>query len=173
MKKTFKTIEDLENALMEPVTPEEQKEREEKAEEIKAKEWIEEFEKKPNVMKNHDGSYNVDGNVNLSQKNIKKLPVKFNIVKGSFLCYNNYLTSLEGAPNKVGGTFTCWNNQLTSLEGAPKEVGGDFWCGYNQLTSLEDAPKEVGENFECHNNPGKFTEEDVRKVCNVKGKIYV
>jgi hypothetical protein len=66
---------------------------------------------------------------------------------------------------------------LTSLEGAPEKVGKDFDCTNNQLINLEGAPKEVGKNFNCMNNPGPdgngFTEEDVRLVSNVKGKIYV
>ena len=94
-------------------------------------------------------------------------------VGGDFFCYKNQLTSLEGAPKEVGGDFDCYNNQLTSLEGAPKEVGRDFYCSYNQLTSLEGAPKEVGRDFDCSNNKVKFTRNDVKKVCNVKGKIFV
>ena len=74
---------------------------------------------------------------------------------------------------RVNGSFDCDNNQLTSLEGSPKVVGGDFWCVNNQLTSLNGSPKEVGGDFCCYDNPGKFTKEDVRKVCNVKGRIYV
>jgi hypothetical protein len=27
-------------------------------------------------------------------------------------------------------------------------------------------------NFYCYNNPGNFTVDDVRKVCNVSGNIY-
>ena len=69
--------------------------------------------------------------------------------------------------------FSCYNDQLTSLEGSPKEVRGSFSCSDNKLTSLEGSPKEVGGDFYCHNNPGKFTKEDVRKVCNVNGVIYV
>ena len=39
---------------------------------------------------------------------------------GDFNCYNNKLTTLEGAPSSVGGDFSCsFNNNLTSLEGAP------------------------------------------------------
>ena len=42
------------------------------------------------------------------------------------------------------------------------------------LTSLpNDVPKYVGDNFWCHNNTKKFTEEEVRAVCDVKGYIYV
>jgi hypothetical protein len=72
----------------------------------------------------------------------------------------------------VGGSFYCSFNYLTSLENCPKTVGGNFFCSRNKLTSLKGAPKSVGRDFVCYNNPGKFTEEQVRAVCNVKGDIY-
>jgi hypothetical protein len=105
-----------------------------------------------NWVKNPDGSYDVKGDVNLSDQHLKKLPYKFNKVSGGFYCYDNQLTSLEGAPKEVGGSFSCSNNQLTSLEGAPKEVGGNFYC---------------------YNNKKQFTIEDVKKVCKVRRNIRV
>ena len=71
---------------------------------------------------------------------------------GDFDCFNNQLTSLEGAPSSVGGFFSCSNNQLTSIEGSPVSVGGNFWCSNNQLTSLEGSPASVGGNFWCSSN---------------------
>jgi len=73
----------------------------------------------------------------------------------------------------VDGNFFCFNNNLTSLINAPSSVGDDFDCSYNDLTSLEFAPKTVGGFFDCTDNPVKFTEEQVRAVCDVKGRIYV
>jgi hypothetical protein len=57
-------------------------------------------------------------------------------VGGNFYCYNNKLTSLEGAPESVGGYFNCDNNNLTSLEGAPESVGGYFDCRNNPVNSV-------------------------------------
>jgi len=94
-------------------------------------------------------------------------------VGGYFNCSDNKLTSLEGAPKYVGGSFYCSYNNLTSLEGAPEKVVVGFYCSHNKLTSLEGAPKYVGGNFVCFDNPVKFTEEDVRKVSEVKGVIEV
>ena len=94
-------------------------------------------------------------------------------VGGDFYCDSNELTSLIGAPKSVSGNFACYNNKLTSLEGAPKSVGGGFYCSGNKLTSLEGAPQSVGRDFNCSNNVVKFTEEQVRAVCNVKGSITV
>ena len=52
-------------------------------------------------------------------------------------------------------------------------VKGNFFCHNNQLTSLEGSPEKVERNFYCLNNSVKFTEEDVRKVCKVKGRVFV
>jgi len=73
----------------------------------------------------------------------------------------------------VGGNFNCSYNELTSLEGAPKTVGESFGCSFNKLTSLVGAPKSVGEDFICHSNNVKFTEQDVRAVCDLKGTVYL
>jgi hypothetical protein len=91
----------------------------------------------------------VGGSVDMTKKGLEKIPIKFGKVEGNFYCWNNQLTSLEGAPLSVGGNFSCNGNQLTSLEGAPKSVGGDFSCGGNKLTSLEGAPNSVGCDFYC------------------------
>jgi hypothetical protein len=73
----------------------------------------------------------------------------------------------------VDGDFFCGNNNLTSLENCPKTVSGVFGCSSNFLKSLEGAPKFVGENFMCRFNSVKFTEKDIRAVCDVKGKIFL
>lgn len=73
----------------------------------------------------------------------------------------------------VSGFFNCSHNNLKSLEGAPEKVGGSFACNYcKSLESLEGAPKEVGGWFNCFKCKTQFTEEDVRKVSKVKGKIH-
>jgi hypothetical protein len=84
-----------------------------------------------------EGSIDVDGWVNLEDKELTRLPLRFGRVSKNFYCFNNYLTTLEGAPKEVGGDFSCSFNQLTTLEGAPKKVGESFYCNRNPLTSLE------------------------------------
>jgi hypothetical protein len=101
---------------------------------------------------NRDGLIDVDGNVNLNQSGLTKLPIKFGEVTGDFSCQHNQLTTLEGAPQSVGGDFSCRYNQLTTLEGAPQSVGGDFLCRDNQLTTLEGSPQSVGGYFYCSDN---------------------
>jgi len=62
---------------------------------------------------------------------------------------------------------------LTSLAGAPRSVTGRFDCVNNNLTSLAGAPSSVGGSFNCSDNDIKFTVEQVRAVCDVKGEIFV
>ncbi|NBW56723.1 hypothetical protein EBR43_02845 [bacterium] len=102
---------------------------------------------------NKSGLVDIDGSFNCKEQNLEDFKgVKFGVVGGDFYCYDNKLTSLEGAPQKVKGSFDCRYNKLTSLEGAPQKVGGEFDCSYNKLTSLEGAPQEVGWSFYCRYN---------------------
>jgi hypothetical protein len=99
----------------------------------------------------NDGLVDVDGDVDITNKSLTELPLRFGKITGDFNCSYNKLTSLEGAPKSVA-SFLCHGNQLVSLEGAPKSVGGNFYCSNNQLISLEGAPKSVGGNFDCYKN---------------------
>ena len=106
-----------------------------------------------NYIINPDGSIDVDGDVNISYRNLTILPLKFNKVSGYFYCNNNQLTSLEGSPKEISRSFSCRYNQLTSLEGSPTKIGGGFYCSGNKLTTLEGGPTKVGGYFFCYDNP--------------------
>ena len=95
----------------------------------------------------------VQGSLSVARQGLKKLP-NFSdfIVKESFFCYGNKLTSLEGAPQTVGNDFICYDNKLTSLRGAPEKISGRFYCHRNELTSLEGAPQFIGRRFDCQLN---------------------
>ncbi len=105
-----------------------------------------------NYTINHDGSIDVDGDVDITYEGLEQLPLKFNKINGSFLCYENILTSLEGCPKYVGESFNCSNNQLTTLVGCPMDVIGFFGCHNNKLSSLEGSPEYIGGIFNCSNN---------------------
>lgn len=83
---------------------------------------------------------------------LKRLPVSFDSVAGSFSCDNVGLTTLAGVPNSVGADFSCISNQLTSLAHSPQSVRGNFSCIGNRLTTLEHAPQNVGGDFACTGN---------------------
>lgn len=117
-----------------------------------------------------EGYFNCRGCSSL--KTLEGAPKK---VKSDFYCYEcNSLQTLKGAPKEVGGSFNCEDCiNLKSLKGSPVKVGRSFFCrGCSNLISLEGAPKEVGNAFYCDECKVKFTEDDVKKVSNVKDEIY-
>jgi hypothetical protein len=117
---------------------------------------------------NPDGSYDVEGDVNLSYGNRTEIPLKFNNVSGDFTCSHNRLTSLKGCPRKVGGAFECHNNrELVNLEWGPEEVSGNFYCMKNKLTSLKGCPQYIGEDFICYDNDLTSLEGGPKEVSGV------
>lgn len=113
----------------------------------------------------------VDGSFYCGNNELKTLKYSPQTVGGDFLCEFNQLKILEGAPKTVGGGFVCTYNQLKTLEGCPQTIDGNFDCSYNDLKTLKGAPQTVGGDFYCDNNLIEFTEDDVRKVSNVKEYI--
>ena len=105
-----------------------------------------------NYTINEDSTIDVDGDVDLRNKGLTKLPLKFGKVSGDFYCQYNQLTSLSGDPLSVGGYFDCSFNQLKSLSGAPLSVGGNFYCSYNQLKSLDGISRRISGGIYCRNN---------------------
>jgi hypothetical protein len=64
------------------------------------------------------------------------------------------------------------------LEGL--EVKGNFYCSQNYLSSLEGCPTSVGGDFVCQKQVDKegystlnTTEEEIRAVCKVMGKVIL
>ena len=114
---------------------------------------------------------NFDCSVCLSLESLKGAPKE---VGEDFSCIDcPSLESLEGAPKEIGGNFICHIcRSLTSLKGGPKKIGGNFNCMQcRSLASLEGAPEKVGGYFECRFCKVKFTEDDIKKISNVKGEI--
>ena len=114
--------------------------------------WCEEMGIKRYTI-NSQGEIDVDDNVIFRGSNIKELPYKFGTVMGQFNLSNcKNLISIKNCPNLIDGSFDCSDcPKLDSLEGCPKEVKNNFWC---------DCCKII------------FTEEEIKLVCDVRGKIY-
>lgn len=134
-----------------------------------------------NYVINRDRSIDVHGNVDISNQNLNKLPLKFRAIIGSFDCSSNNLTSLVGAPKSVGKHqkcddddflfylvstmgFDCSHNKLTSLVGAPVKVGGDFDCAYNLLDSLSGITSRIHLSLYCSNNQLTSLENGPTKI---------
>lgn len=100
-----------------------------------------------------DGMIIVEGDLDIMHKELTRLPdLSKVIVKGSFYCNNNALSSLLGSPARVEGGYFCNNNKLTTLEGATQNVGKNFLCHFNDLISLAGAPRIVIGDFYCGKN---------------------
>lgn len=112
---------------------------------------------------NPDLSIDVRGDVDLSDMNLQKLPLRFNRVTGSFWATNNILTSLDGSPQWVGKDFFVYNNNLSSLDGGAKVVIGEYSAQSNRLSSTNGFPLEVGSDFDISYNIGtkKLTMDDI------------
>jgi hypothetical protein len=108
--------------------------------------------KKYTINSDSELTVDVDGDVELSYRKLKEIPVQFGKVDGYFSCSNTNLNNLEGCPGSVGGSFYCSDNNLNSLEHCPSSVGGYFWCDNNNLNSLKGCPSSVGGYFGCYNN---------------------
>lgn len=115
------------------------------------KSWLDSMEIKDYII-NDDYSVDVNGSVNISNKKIKKIPVKFRFIQGNFDCSRNNLITLKNSPTKINGNFNCSNNKLSSLNMSPGEIYGHFNCAHNKLTSLENGPNFVRKSFDCSNN---------------------
>lgn len=143
--------------------------------EVQIRKWLDEHDIEKYTI-NDDLTIDVKGSVDLNGFTDKKLPdyIQFGKITEYFYIYGcPKLESLEGCPKEVGIDFYCFNcKNLESLKGAPKEVGSDFWCNNcSNLKSLEGCPKKVGGGFWCYNSGKRFTEDDIKKICKVKGII--
>ncbi len=99
-----------------------------------------------------NGTVTVHGSLDLRNRKLRRLPeLSGCVVEGDFLCGDNQLTSLKGAPKAVKGNFDCSGNNLTSLSGGPEEVGGGYGCARNFLADLKSTPRVVA-SMDCSGN---------------------
>lgn len=102
---------------------------------------------------NDDYSIDVDGHVDLANKELTKIPIKFNKVTGYFSCVGNQLVDLENAPRRVERNFMCqhqYYGSFISLKGAPEYVGFRFDFNDNEnLKDFTDFPTYVGATIDA------------------------
>jgi hypothetical protein len=97
---------------------------------------------------NKDYSIDVNNSVYLSNKELKKIPIKFNYVSGNFFCANNQLTSFENFPKKIGNKLDASHNKIKTLKDLPDidngvpntiDVFHSIDLSYNEISSFEGA----------------------------------
>ena len=114
--------------------------------------WCEDMGIK-NYTVNLQGEIEVDEYVNLDGRDIKELPYKFGRVNGYFSVNNCSLISLKNCPEILYDFFDCNNNE--------------------DLDSLNYIPKKVCGNIHCRDCKRKFTEEEVRSLCEVEARYLI
>ena len=75
--------------------------------------------------------------------------------------------------NICDGDFLLRDNQLKSMVGCPRIVKGDFMVDGNKLVDLDGCPEEVSGDFYIKKNDKKFTVDEIKKICNVGGRVVV
>jgi hypothetical protein len=91
---------------------------------------------------NSTGEVDVDGSVNIRNKGLTEIPVKFGRVEGDFNCSYNKLTTLKNCPNVIGdwlGLY-CKGNTLTDYFKNIKEEDFHLWGELNWFDVLQEYP---------------------------------
>jgi hypothetical protein len=96
------------------------------------------------------------------------------IIRGDFIALSYEIR--DGIPeyvkfNKCSGSFIIDNKSLPDMLGCPEIIEGDFIVPNNKITDLKGSPKQVNGDYIIKGNPGNFKEEDIKKICDVQGKI--
>lgn len=117
---------------------------------------------------NSDGSVDVNGSVDLKNRDLTELPVKYGKVSGSFNCSYNKLTSLKGCPNTCKW-IDCSVNNLYNLYFVGETTDGIEFSGnpidevfevcdvvvYDHVEEDED----IDETIELHKKFIKYMQE--------------
>jgi hypothetical protein len=120
---------------------------------------------------NGDPLYTMEGNMKLQSEEVYEL--------GNLLSVDGYL-DLEGTPitslgklESVGLSLYLGHTKITSL-GNLQSVGGYLHLQRTEIVSLGNL-KSVGGSLFISRTPlsKKYTEEEIRKMVDVKGKIYL
>jgi hypothetical protein len=89
-----------------------------------------------------------------------------------FLDYIVLYTFYKDYIVNVNGSVDLENYRLSSIDVQFNKVGAYFDVSDNNLTTLHNCPKYVGGSFWYKRNSRKFTEKEIREVCDVFGFVH-
>ena len=99
-------------------------------------EWLDKCTKGTWQLNPRTGLVDVNGDFDCGGQELSDFKgVRFGVVRGDFVCDNNQLTTLVGAPQKVGGSFNCHNNPVDNK--TLKSIFGIMETGKGYLESVE------------------------------------
>ena len=97
-----------------------------------------------NYIINIDDNYvDINGDVDISDRKLGIIPIRFRKIYGNFDVSENNLTTLKNCPVHVKGNFNCRYNKLRSLEHCPTVVKGVFNCKDNRLGDMDYMPVDI------------------------------
>lgn len=114
--------------------------------------WLN-FYKISNYIIHPDMSVDVNDNVDISNKNLDFIPVKFNRITGFFDCSHNNFSDLSSGPKIVMRTLACRFNKIKSLSNYDVQIGWALDCEHNELTSLDAENITINGNLYLTHNP--------------------
>lgn len=93
----------------------------------KVKKFLEDKNIKPHHYHIHDNlSVDIKNNLFLNDENLTIIPLKFNQINGNVELSNNQLKSLKNCPRKIEGSLYLQNNPLTNLDNLPDYIKEDI-----------------------------------------------
>lgn len=123
-----------------------------------------------NFRINSDYSIDVFGDVNLSNKNLNRIPIKFDEIYGNFECNFNNLKDLTNCPRIIHGNFSVYSNQIKDLSIHPEYIQGCFQIGQNKIKEATTFPI-VGNTLQIDSNLLEHLSYDGRVIA-TNNKIY-
>lgn len=115
---------------------------------------------------------NTYSTVDLSQKYLENISIKFGKVEGNFYCSYNELKTFQGFPDEISGSLHVDHNKIAQIDYLPRVgesinlsfnrikklnnipciVNGNFYINNNKISNLSGCPKTVKGSFSCTNN---------------------
>ena len=131
------------------------------------------LDKIPEILKGITLNGGLNVSVNPKIKTLENSPRK---IMGNFRCHSTGISDFVGGPEYVGRGMFCYHcPKLKSFVGSPKYIGpGGFTVVVGHtLDSIDGIPEVIEGDFNIFASSVNFTEQDIRKICEVKEKVSI
>jgi len=86
-----------------------------------------------------DGFVDCLASIDICEKGLKEIPIKFRKIHGDFICDNNKLKSCQGFPLELLGGLDAYDNRYENFDGLTKDVGEYInLIGKKNILKIED-----------------------------------
>lgn len=113
-----------------------------------------------NVCGVQDFTINFDGSIDVMPR----------LGKGDVIMFQSQEKGLAVRFNHIKGDFICCYSELDNMKNFPKFVGGNLDISFSKIRSLEEMPEYIDRHFIC--TGCGFNETDIRSAATINGKVY-